>query len=109
MTNTQRTKLHWRIDYDGQISTEPTETDPKSHYICGFRRDSFKEFNEDDNAAVARPIRSAPSMLKLLKRVDALLKRDDWTQEDFADIQTVVTALLKIQQIERQSEPPTPQ
>ena len=51
----------WAICYDGKIDA----SDGK--FVCSFRWSSFKEFNEGNNAEIARLIAASPDILKSLK------------------------------------------
>lgn len=69
MTDIKHTPAPWVINYDGGIWTEPTEEDKYSRPICSFRWNSFKEFNEGNNAANARLISAAPELLQALQEL----------------------------------------
>jgi hypothetical protein len=51
----------WKIYYSGQIG------DADGRFVCGFRWDSYREFNNGNNAATARLIAAAPELLEALE------------------------------------------
>ena len=74
----------WTICYDGQLDG------PKGKRICTFDWDSYKSFNESNNAANARLIAAAPELLDRLTLIenlatqvcDAINKRDAIAYEE---------------------------
>ena len=65
----------WHIDFDGQISTKPTETDRYSRRICSLPWDSHIEFNQEPNKSNARLIAAGPELLNALEMVRSVLCR----------------------------------
>lgn len=53
----------WTLCYDGQIDG------PDGLKICGFSWDSYREFNEGNNAANARLIAAAPEMYEMVTEI----------------------------------------
>lgn len=61
MSEAKFSKGPWRLCYDGQIDDE------KGRYVCSFRWNSFREFNEGNNASTARLIAAAPDLYEALE------------------------------------------
>lgn len=83
---TQHTPGPWTICYDGQIDSKDGE------FICSFRWDSFKEFNDGNNAANARLIAAAPDMERELMSYQAIaMALDDCTMEADEVLQNILS------------------
>lgn len=56
----------WKLCYDGQIDAAD------GSFVCSFRWDTVKEFNEGKNAATARLIKAAPDLLAFAESIVTL-------------------------------------